>query len=253
MPAEVREQSGEIRGVNVRWVNVIVAGHTVEQILSFDIEEAESVHGQPFDDELDEHIQMGMFAMDRIAADGTMHKVASARSYVLDGRCIRTAKIEHCREIEPMSAGWRITRADGTEVPSQPWSCVPGTEPMSHSDLPPDDEVSRFLRGVAERTTNDLTDARLRPNRESKSAGSLGYGYRHYNLWYSRSPWSAWDMSYRLNLRRGGDDDSDTDIPGWQVNVSFTYLKDGNRGLGASACRPDRPWRPDSSDRPGGG
>ena len=120
MTAEVKEQSGEIRGVNVRWASVIVAGHTVEQVLSFDVAEAEAVHGRPFDDELDEHIQMGMFAVDRIAAGGTMHKVASARSYVLDGKCIRTAKIEHCREIAPMSAGW---------------SCVPGTEPMSHSDL----------------------------------------------------------------------------------------------------------------------
>ena len=231
MTAEVKEQVGEIRGVNVRWVNVIVAGHTVEQVLSFNVAEAEAVHGRAFDDELDEHIQMGMFAADRIAADGTMHKVASSRSYVLDGKCIRTAKIEHCREIEPMSAGWRITRAGGTEVQSEPWSCVPGTEPMSHSDLPPDDEVSRFLRGIAERMMHDLADASLRPNRESKSAGSLGYGYRHYNLWYSRSPWSAWDMSYRLNLRRGDEDNLDTDIPGWQVDVSFTYLKDGSRGL----------------------
>ena len=121
MTAEVKEQIGEIRGVNVRWVNVIVAGHTVEQVLSFDVAEAEAVHGRPFDDELDEHIQMGMFAVDRIAAGGTMHKVASARSYVLDGKCIRTAKIEHCSEIAPMVADW---------------SCVSGTEPMSHSDLP---------------------------------------------------------------------------------------------------------------------
>ena len=121
MTAEVKEHIGEIRGVNVRWVSVIVAGHTVEQVLSFDVAEAEAVHGRPFDDELDEHIQMGMFAVDRIAADGTMHKVASARSYVLDGKCIRTAKIEHCSEIAPMVADW---------------SCVPGTEPMSHSDLP---------------------------------------------------------------------------------------------------------------------
>ena len=121
MTAEVKEQIGEIRGVNVRWASVIVAGHTVEQVLFFDVAEAEAVHGRPFDDELDEHIQMGMFAADRIAAGGTMHKVASARSYVLDGKCIRTAKIEHCSEIAPMVAGW---------------SCVPGTEPMSHSDLP---------------------------------------------------------------------------------------------------------------------
>ena len=136
MTAEVKEHIGEMRGMKVRWVDVIVAGHTVEQVLSFDVAEAEAVHGRPFDDELDEHIQMGMFAVDRIAADGTMHKVASARSYVLDGKCIRTAKIDHCREIEPMSAGWRITRADGTEVEREPCSRVPGTEPMSHSDLP---------------------------------------------------------------------------------------------------------------------
>ena len=121
MTAEVKEQIGEIRGVNVRWVNVIVAGHTVEQVLFFDVAEAEAVHGRPFDDELDENIQMGMFAVDRIAEGGTMHKVASARSYVLDGKCIRTAKIEHCSEIAPMVADW---------------SCVPGTKPMSHSDLP---------------------------------------------------------------------------------------------------------------------
>ena len=54
--------------------------------------------------------------MDRISADGTMHKVASATGYVLDGKCIRTAKIEHCSHIEPMSSGWQVTRADGTEV-----------------------------------------------------------------------------------------------------------------------------------------
>ena len=135
MTAEVRERTGEIRGVNVRWVNVIVAGHTVEQILSFDAAEAEAAHGRPFDDELDRYIQMGMFAMDRISADGTMHKVAAATSYVLDGKCIRTAKIEHCKEIEPMSAGWRIHRPDGSEVQREPWSCVPGTPPTSHSGL----------------------------------------------------------------------------------------------------------------------
>ena len=38
-------------------------------------------------------------------------------------------------------------------------------------------------------------------------------------------------MSYRLNLRRGHEDNLDAGIPGWQVDVSFTYLKDENRGL----------------------
>ena len=94
MPADVTERTGEIRGVNVRWITVTVAGHTVEEILLYDVAEAETVYGKPFDDELDRHIQMGMFAIDRIAADGAMHKVASATSYVLDGKCIRTAKFE---------------------------------------------------------------------------------------------------------------------------------------------------------------
>ena len=143
MRAAVTDQTGEIRGVRVRWVNVMVAGHTVEQLLSFDVAEAEAVHGRPFDDEMDTHIQMGMFAVDRISADGTMHKVASATSYVLDGTCIRTAKIEHCKEIEPMSAGWGSMLADGTEVDPAPWSCVPGTPPRSHGNLPPSEKSRR--------------------------------------------------------------------------------------------------------------
>ena len=135
MAAEVVERTWQIRGVSVRRVEVIVAGHTVEQVLSYDVAEAEAVHGRPFDDEMDRNIQLGMFAMDRISADGTMHKVASATSYVLDGKCIRTAKIEHCKEVEPDSAGWRTVRADGTEVPREPWSCVTGSPPTSHGEL----------------------------------------------------------------------------------------------------------------------
>lgn len=135
MTAKVSEHNGVIRGVNVRWVEVTVAGHTVEQMLSYDVAEAEAAHGRPFDDDLDRHIQMGMFAIDRISADGTMHKVASATSYILDGKCIRTAKIEHCNEIEPMSAGQRVFRPDGREVQQETWSCVPGTPPISHRDL----------------------------------------------------------------------------------------------------------------------
>lgn len=94
MPAEVTEGFKEIRGVTVRLATVSVAGHTVEQVMSYDVAEAEAVYGRPLDDEMDKHIQLGMFAIDRIAADGTLHKVASATSYVLDGKCIRTAKFE---------------------------------------------------------------------------------------------------------------------------------------------------------------
>ena len=55
-----------------------------------------------------------------------MYKVAFATSYVLDGKCIRTAKIEHCDEIKSESASWVMRKADGTPVEQEPWSCVPG-------------------------------------------------------------------------------------------------------------------------------
>ena len=107
----------------------------VEQVLRYEVAEAEKVYGRPFDDELDAHIQMGMFAIDRIAMDETLHNVASAIGYVLDGKCIRTAKIGHCKEIEPASASWTIERPDGSVVERKPWSCVSGTPPISHSEL----------------------------------------------------------------------------------------------------------------------
>ena len=139
MTADVTEGTFKVRGVNVRFVNVIVEGHTVEQVLMYDVAEAEAANGRPFDREMDDYIQMGIFAIDRIAAGETMWRVASATSYVLDGKCIRTAKIDHCKDIEPASASWRITRADGTEVPREPWSCVSGTPPIAHSDLTADE------------------------------------------------------------------------------------------------------------------
>ena len=61
MLAEVKEGGGTIRGVKVRLVEVIVAGHTMEHVLSYDVAEAEMVHGGPFDAELDRFIQLGMF------------------------------------------------------------------------------------------------------------------------------------------------------------------------------------------------
>ena len=126
MVSEVRETTGEIRGVQVRWAEVVVEGHIIEKVLSYDVAEAEVVYSRSFDDEMDSHIQMGMFATDRIATDGTMHKVSSATSYLLDGKCIRTAKIEHCRDIEPASASWTVRRADGSEVPENPGAALQG-------------------------------------------------------------------------------------------------------------------------------
>ena len=34
-----------------------------------------------------------------------------------------------------MSAGWAVIKEDASEVQTDPWSCVPGTPPTSHSNL----------------------------------------------------------------------------------------------------------------------
>ena len=135
MLAEVKEHTGTIRGVTVRRVDIVVNGHTVEQVLQYDIADAEKAHSRPFDEELDRHIQMGMFAVDRISADGTMGKVAAAIGYALDGKCIRTVKIANCKDIEPMSAGWTRVEPEGRIEPQARWSCVKGDPPISHSAL----------------------------------------------------------------------------------------------------------------------
>ena len=132
---EVTSGAAEIRGVSAGLAEVRIQGHVVEQVLSYEVAEAEKVYGRPFDDELDADIQMGMFAIDRIAMDETLHNVASAIGYVLDGKCTRTAKIGHCKEIEPASASWIIHRPDGSVVQRTPWSCVAGTPPISHRKL----------------------------------------------------------------------------------------------------------------------
>lgn len=62
MKTEVVETIGEICGVAVRLAEVRVAGHVVEQALSYDISEAEAVRGHPFDEEMDRYMQMGMLA-----------------------------------------------------------------------------------------------------------------------------------------------------------------------------------------------
>ena len=46
---------GEIRGVTVRWDQVLVAGHVVEITCPTGVAEAEQVYGKRWDDELDRH------------------------------------------------------------------------------------------------------------------------------------------------------------------------------------------------------
>ena len=76
------------------------------------------------------------------------------------------------------------------------------------------DDVTRFLRGVAEQVLSSLPDE-IKPDRQSRWAGDDG-AYRYYRLWYSRPPWGNGSMIYRINLY------PEKDSPGtWQAHVGF--------------------------------
>lgn len=129
--AMVREEPPtDVADVTVRWLSVIVAGHIVEQVLTYDVAEAEAIFGRPFDHAMDYEMQMGMHAVDRIWLGETLGELPDVTSYVVDGRCIRVAKIERCEGFGGTSA------------------CIPNTPPISHrtlivrdDDLDPIDEV----------------------------------------------------------------------------------------------------------------
>ena len=139
----VEASDAEIRGVRVRLENVFVEGHVVEMSLCYRISDAENVYEKPWDNELDHHLAMGMAAVNRIAADETLGKAVAAEPRVLDGICLRTAKIAHCREVAPASHFWVVTKPDGTRVEPGPYSCAPGTPPADHNLLMEGDEPRR--------------------------------------------------------------------------------------------------------------
>ena len=84
------------------------------------------------------------------------------------------------------------------------------------------DEVTRFLKKVGELAISGLAD-QVKPDKTSRWAGGWAGGaldHRYYRLWYSRAPWSNWEMSHRLNLFRGDDSVS------WKVDVEFAYFSE---------------------------
>ena len=82
------------------------------------------------------------------------------------------------------------------------------------------DEVTRFLREVADRAINGLPD-NIKPDKRSRWAGGDAF-WRYYHLWYSRPPWSNWGASFRVDLWRGNDTDSWT-----SSSVSFRNSPNG--------------------------
>ena len=75
------------------------------------------------------------------------------------------------------------------------------------------DDITRFMRKVEELTRIGLTDE-LKPDMRSKYAGvgrHKHYGsHRFYHLWYKRSPWSNWGMSYHVNMFKNEANEVDT-------------------------------------------
>ena len=141
-----------------------------------------------------------MLAADRGATGETMHKVASETSWTFDGLCIRAAGIEHCSDIVSGGSG---------EGSTEPWSCVPGTRPISHLDLTiPDDlldsvDVPSALRAMSEMTAGidrymrNWTDALRgamglptpeRPEHDQLPARDCRHGSRHERIsWWPGS------------------------------------------------------------------
>ncbi len=77
------------------------------------------------------------------------------------------------------------------------------------------DEVTRFLRDIADRTIQSLP-GQLKPEKRSRWAGQSG-DYRYYHLWYARPEWGNWDMFYFTNLYREDERDSGA----WRIDLGF--------------------------------
>ena len=91
--------------------------------------------------------------------------------------------------------------------------------PLAQERRNSNDEITHFLREVAERVVEGLPDG-LKPDKKSRWAGG-DPSWRHYHLWYSQSHWGNWDMTYYVHLFPQNEDAPDK----WQADVGFAYWK----------------------------
>ena len=88
-----------------------------------------------------------------------------------------------------------------------------------------DDEITDFLRGVAERVVGDLP-SEIRPDKRSQHAGGWAgqeRDFRFYRLWYTGEPWINVNLCYCVHLNRK----RNSDIKNWPAEVRFQYRKMG--------------------------
>ena len=88
------------------------------------------------------------------------------------------------------------------------------------------DEITAFLRGVADRVVSDLP-SEIKPDKRSQHAGGWGgleKDFRYYRLWYADAPWRNWALCYCVHLNRKRDDETE----GWPAEIRFQYRMTGN-------------------------
>lgn len=89
------------------------------------------------------------------------------------------------------------------------------------------DEISKFLKRVAERATDSLPDG-LKPDGSNRWARIRQQdGLRYYRLWYSWQPWHSDRMRYEIQLNPKTSDASGT----WLAQLGFRYRQDKFEGL----------------------
>ena len=81
-----------------------------------------------------------------------------------------------------------------------------------------------FLKRVGDLAIEGLPDE-IKPDKRSRWSGVGGGNMRYYHLWYSRHPWSNWDMSYRVNLFPEGESGE------WRAYVEFRHDQNGLRKI----------------------
>ena len=88
------------------------------------------------------------------------------------------------------------------------------------------DDITRFLRKVADITVTGLTNE-LQPDKRSRWAGG-GSRRRRFNLWYSQAPWRSGSFCYSIQLDTSNQSSDDSGPERFHAFVSFQYLTRGN-------------------------
>ena len=146
---------------------MIVSGHTVEQVLSYDIAEAEAVFRRPFDDVMDTAMRMAMHSADsRLAGRDDVPGRRRQRATSSTGSASGRRRSCTAARFAPASSTWVFTRTDGTRA-------EPGTVELRSRHAPhlaPRADQPRRAHGRRRRGTSYGTTS----NRTSGLSGRLG-------------------------------------------------------------------------------